>query len=145
MDSERIRSICLDLPHVVEAIKWKHYLAYWIGDREAGGKMFAMTDIDGARTGVFSFYCGAERFHELLENEGMCPAPYMFNHSWVALERWDALRAREIEEEVARAHALIYGKLPRRTKAVLDLPEKQRARIIRKRKKWLAARAKAKS
>jgi hypothetical protein len=69
----------------------------------------------------------------------------MFNHSWVALERWDALRAREIEEEVARAHALIYGKLPRRTKAVLDLPEKQRARIIRKRKKWLAARAKAKS
>jgi predicted DNA-binding protein (MmcQ/YjbR family) len=141
MDSERIRSICLGLPHVVEAIKWKHYLAYWIGDREAGGKMFAMTDIDGARTGVFSFCCGAERFHELLENEGMCPAPYMFNHNWVALERWDALRPREIEEEVTRAHALIYTKLPQRTKAVLDLPEKQRAKIIRERKKWLARRA----
>jgi predicted DNA-binding protein (MmcQ/YjbR family) len=140
MDSERIRSLCLGLPHVVEAIKWKHYLAYWIGDREAGGKMFAMTDIDGARTGVFSFCCGAERFHELLEHEGICPAPYMFNHNWVALERWDALRPREIEQEVVRAHTLIFEKLPRRTREVLALPEKQRARLISKRKKLLGAR-----
>ena len=140
MDSERIRSLCLGLPHVVEAIKWKHYLAYWIGDREAGGKMFAMTDIDGARTGVFSFCCGGERFHELLEHEGICPAPYMFNHSWVALERWDALRPREIAEEVTRAHALIYGRLPKRTKAILSLPERQRAKIILERRKLLGDR-----
>jgi predicted DNA-binding protein (MmcQ/YjbR family) len=144
MDSERIRSICLGLPHVVETVKWKHYLAYWIGDREAGGKMFAMIDIDGARTGVLSFHCGAERFHELLENEGICPAPYMFNHSWVALERWDGLRPREIEEELTRAHALIYEKLPKRTKAVLALPEKERAKLIRERKKLLEAKAGAK-
>jgi predicted DNA-binding protein (MmcQ/YjbR family) len=140
MDNERIRSICLGLPHVVEALKWKHYLAYWIGDRELGGKMFAMTDLDSARAGVFSFYCGAERFHELLENEGFCPAPYMFNHAWVALLRWNALRPREIVEESARAHALIYEKLPKRTKALLALPEKERAKIIFKRKRMLAAR-----
>jgi predicted DNA-binding protein (MmcQ/YjbR family) len=141
MDSERIRHLCLTLPHVVEAIKWKHYLAFWIGDRELGGKMFAMTDIDGARTGVFSFHCGPERYHELLEHEGICRAPYMFNHDWVALERWDAMRPREIEEEVCRAHALIYEKLPRRTKAALALPEKERAKLIRARKKLLAAKA----
>jgi predicted DNA-binding protein (MmcQ/YjbR family) len=140
MDSERIRSLCLGLPHVVEAIKWKHYLAFWIGDREVGGKMFAMNDIDGARTGVFSFYCGAERFHELLEHEGICPAPYMFNHSWVALERWDALRPREIEEEVIRAHAMIYGKLPQRTKEVLSMQKKLRSKLIRERRKLLGAR-----
>jgi predicted DNA-binding protein (MmcQ/YjbR family) len=145
MDSERIRSVCLGLPHVVEAIKWKHYLAYWIGDREAGGKMFAMIDIDRARTGVLSFHCGAERFHELLEIEGMCPAPYMFNHDWVALERWDALRPREVEEELVRAHTLIYEKLPKHTKVVLDLPEKQRAKLIRQRRKLLEAKAAAKA
>jgi predicted DNA-binding protein (MmcQ/YjbR family) len=140
MDSERIRSFCLSLPHVVEVIKWKHYLAYWVGDREAGGKMFSMTDVDGARTGVFSFHCGAERFHELLEHEGICRAPYMFNHNWVALERWDALRPREIEEEAARAYALVYEKLPKRTKEVLALPERQRAKLIRARRKLLGAR-----
>jgi predicted DNA-binding protein (MmcQ/YjbR family) len=144
MDNERIRAMCSRLPHVVEAIKWKHYLAYWIGDRELGGKMFAMTDLDRARTGVFSFHCGRERFHELLEIEGICPAPYMFNHAWVALERWDALRPREIEEELTRAHALIYAKLPKRTKAALALPEKERSKLIRERKKLLAEKSKAK-
>jgi predicted DNA-binding protein (MmcQ/YjbR family) len=131
MDNERIRSFCLGLPDVVEALKWKHYLAFWIGDRALGGKMFAMTDLDGARTGVFSFHCGAERFYELLEIEGICPAPYMFNHAWVALERWGALRPREIEEEASRAHVLIYEKLSRSTKALLAHPEKERARLIR--------------
>lgn len=142
MDSERIRSFCLGLPHVVEAIKWKHYLAYWIGDREAGGKMFAMIDIDGARTGVLSFHCGVERFHELLEKEGICRAPYMFNHNWVALEWWDALRPIEIEEELIRAHALIYDKLPKRTKEILNLPQRQRAKLIRERMR-LGAKANA--
>jgi hypothetical protein len=64
----------------------------------------------------------------------------MFNHNWVALERWDALRPREIEEEVVRAHTLIYEKLPRRTREILALPEKQRAKLIRKRKKLLGDR-----
>lgn len=142
MDNERVREFCLSLPHVVEALKWRHYLAYWIGDRAIGGKMFAMADLDGAGSGVFSFHCGAERFHEMLEHEGICPAPYMLNHGWVALERWSALRPREIEDELLRAHALIFAKLPSRTRAVLELPEKQRARFIRERKKELAAQGK---
>ena len=56
----------------------------------------------------------------------------------MALERWDALRPREIEEELKRAHALIFEKLPARTKAVLAMPEKERAKLIRERKKALA-------
>jgi hypothetical protein len=59
------------------------------------------------------------------------------------LERWDALRPREIEEELKRAYALIVEKLPKRTKAVLALPEKERAKAIRERKKLLADRAKS--
>jgi hypothetical protein len=39
---------------------------------------------------------------------------------------------------------LIYEKLPKRTKALLALPEKERAKVIRERKKVLAERAKAK-
>ena len=62
----------------------------------------------------------------------------------MTVERWDVLRPREIEEELKRAHALIYAKLPRRTKDVLALPDGERAKLIRERKKLVAARAKAK-
>jgi predicted DNA-binding protein (MmcQ/YjbR family) len=74
-----------------------------------------------------------------VEIDGIRPAPYSANSYWVAMERWDALRPREIEEDLARAHALIYEKLPKRTKAVLALSEKERAQVIRERKKLLAA------
>jgi predicted DNA-binding protein (MmcQ/YjbR family) len=144
MDNERIRQICLALPHAAETLNWGSVLVYWAGEREVGGKMFALTNADGMETPVLSFHCGAERYHELLEIEGICPAPHLARAYWVALERWDALRPRQIEEELARAHALIYEKLPKRTKAVLALPEKERAKLIRARKKLLAERAASK-
>ena len=142
MDNERIREICLELPHVVETLNWGHHLVYWAGDRDIGGKMFAMTDLDGAGTGVLWFHCGSERFHELIEKEGIIPSPYLAKAFWVTLERWNALRPREIEEELRRAHDLIFQKLPKRTKAVLDMPEAERKKLIRERKKLLASREK---
>ena len=130
MDNERIREICLGLPHVKETLNWGHHLVYWAGDRELGGKMFAMTDLDGTGTGVLWFHCGAERFHELLENEGIIASPYLAKAYWVTLERWDTLRAREIEEELRRAHALIFEKLPKRAKVLMALPEKERKKVL---------------
>lgn len=142
MDNERIRAICMALPHVTETLNWGHHLVYWAGDRDIGGKMFAMTDLDGSGTGVLWFHCGAERFHELLEVEGIVASPYLAKAYWVTVERWDALRPREIEEELRRAHDLILEKLPKRTKTVLALPEKERKKAISARKKELKARAK---
>jgi predicted DNA-binding protein (MmcQ/YjbR family) len=137
MDNERVREICLALPHVVETLNWGHVLVYWVGEREIGGKMFALTTLDGNRDGgpVLSFHCGAERFHELLEQEGMIAAPHLARAYWVAVERWDALRARDVEEELRLAHGLIYEKLPKRTRAALALPEKERAKGIKERGK----------
>jgi len=145
MDNERIGAICLALPHVVETVNWGHHLVYFVGDRDIGGKMFAMTDLDGTGTGVLWFHCGPERFHELLETEGFIPSPYLAKAWWVTVQRWDVLRAKQYEDELRRAHALIYDKLPQRTKAVLALPETERATVIRERKKTLTARAKSKS
>ncbi|HWE83600.1 MAG TPA: MmcQ/YjbR family DNA-binding protein [Terracidiphilus sp.] len=144
MDNERIREICMRMPHVTETLNWGHHLVYWAGDRDIGGRMFASTDVDGSGVGVLSFHCGAERFHELLETEGMRPTPYSAKQFWVTLERWDVLRPRQIEEELKRAYELIYAKLPKRTRDVLALPEKERNRIIRERKKVAAGRAKGK-
>ena len=144
MDNERIRAICLALPHVVETLNWGHHLVYFVGDKDIGGKMFAMTDLDGTGTGVLWFHCGAERFHELLEHEGIIASPYLARAYWVTVEGWDTLRPRQIEDELRRAHALIYEKLPKRTKTVLAMPDKERVRLIRERKKLLADRARAK-
>ncbi|HZB88093.1 MAG TPA: MmcQ/YjbR family DNA-binding protein [Terracidiphilus sp.] len=141
MDNERIRAICMALPHVAETVSWGHHLVYWAGDRDIGGKMFAMTDLDGSGTGVFWFHCGAERFHELLEIEGICASPYLAKAFWVTVERWDVLRPRQIEDELRRAHALIFEKLPKRTRTMLALPEKERTKAIRERKKLLKQRA----
>ena len=106
--------------------------------------MFAMTDLDGTGFGVLWFHCGAERFHELLEIEGISASPYLAKAHWVTLERWDALKPREIEEELRRAHELIFAKLPKRTRTLLAMPEKERVKLIRERKKVLAAREKMK-
>ena len=144
MDNERVRAICMALPHVCETLNWGHHLVYWVGDRDIGGKMFAMTDVDGSGTRVLWFHAGAERFHELLEVEGISGSPYLAKVHWVTVDRWDVLRAREIEDELRRAHGLIYEKLPTRTKKVLALPEAERKKVIRERKKAVAAREKAK-
>ena len=135
MDNERVREFCLSLAHVTETVSWGHHLVFWAGDRDLGGKMFAMTDLDGTRVGVLWFLCGAERVHELLEIDGIRATPYLAKAHWVTLERWDALRPRQIEEELRRAHALILEKLPPRTKKILALPKKERTKLIRERKK----------
>jgi predicted DNA-binding protein (MmcQ/YjbR family) len=145
MDNERIRDLCMSLPHVAETVNWGHHLVYWVGDRDIGGRMFASTDLDGSGVGVLSFHCGAERFHELLEVEGMRPTPYSAKQFWVTMECWNVLRSTQIEDELRRAHALIFEKLPKRTKTVLAMPEKERSRIIRERRKLRSARAKEKA
>ena len=140
MDNERIREICLSLPHVTETLNWGHHLVYWTADRDIGGKMFAMTDLDGTGYGVLLFHCGPDRFHELIENEDIVPSPYLAKAHWVTLLRWDVLRPRQIEEELRAAHALISAKLPPRTQKILALPEKDRKQLIRERKKKLASK-----
>ena len=144
MNVELLRSFLLSLPHVEETMQWGDNLVFWVGDKAIGGKMFAMTDLDGTGFGVLWFHCGAERFHELLEHEGISASPYLAKAYWVTVERWDALRPREIEEELRRAHSLIFEKLPKRTKTILAMPEKERAKLIHDRKKLLAERAKTK-
>jgi len=142
MDNERIREICLGLPHVTEAVGWGHHLVFWVGDKAIGGKMFALIYLDDAGTGVVWFHAGPERYSELLETEGIIPAPYMAKAHWVTVMRWDVLRARQWEEELRLAHGLVYEKLPKKVKTVLALPEKERLKLIGERRKALAEKAK---
>lgn len=123
MDAERARAFLLTLPNVVESGSatphWGEKLVFRVGTQEDGGKMFAQFDFTEEEQTVLSFAAGPEGFHELLEREGVVPAPYRARIHWVALEGWNAFKRVELEELLRRAHALTYAKLPKKTQTLL--------------------------
>jgi predicted DNA-binding protein (MmcQ/YjbR family) len=141
MDAESVRAHLLKLPLVVETMQWGDNLVYWVGDKAVGGKMFALVGLDGSH-GAMSFSAGPERFAELVEREGLVPAPYMARIYWVALERWDALPASELKSLLKDARDLTWDKLPQRTKDALALPPAELRNLIAERRKRLDAKAK---
>jgi predicted DNA-binding protein (MmcQ/YjbR family) len=145
MDAERIRSYILTLPHAVETMQWGANLVFWLGDKAIGGKMFALVNLEPDGKAVISYAAGPQRYSELLEVEGVIPAPYMARIYWVAVERWSVFRTPEWERELLAAHTLTFDKLPPRTRAVLAMSPTQQKRLIADRKKLLAARAAAKA
>ena len=124
------RAFLLGLPHVVETMQWGDNLVFWVGDKAVGGKMFCLVNLDAGAHGVVSYSAGAERFAELVEREGIVPAPYMARIHWVAAERWDVLRNAEWESELRAAHAITLAKLPKGVREVLAMPERARAKLI---------------
>ncbi|AXC13097.1 hypothetical protein ACPOL_3818 [Acidisarcina polymorpha] len=141
MDAERIRDFLRKLPHVQETVQWGNNLVFWVGDKVVGGKMFTVVNLDEDGQAVISFSAGPERYHELLENEGVIPAPYLARIHWVALERWHALSANELLDLLKDARDLTYRKLPKRTKDLLALSPAALQEAVQERRKLLAARA----
>src|SRR5437763_2490083 len=141
MDAERIRAYLLTLPHAVETMQWGANLLFWVGDKGIGGKMFALVNLEGDGKAIISYAAGPERYAELLDIEGVIPAPYMARIYWVAVERWRVFRTAEWEQELLAARTLTFNKLPPRTRAVLAMSPAQQKRLIADRKKLLAAKA----
>ena len=148
MDTERLRAYLLTLPHVVETMQWGANLVFWVGDKAIGGRMFAGVDLNepadhAARRhrAILSYAAGPERYPELIEVEGLIPAPYAARNFWVAAERWDVFTAAEWQRELHAAHALILAKLPLKTRKVLALPAAELRRLITARRKLLAGKA----
>jgi predicted DNA-binding protein (MmcQ/YjbR family) len=142
MDAERLRAWLLTLPDVAETMQWGETLVYWVGDKSIGGKMFAVISL-GAPNSVMSFAAGPEGFAELVEREGVFPAPYLARAHWVAVERWDTLPVQELKALLARAREIICAKLPKRTRDVLAKRPAEKKKMIAARKKTLAARGKS--
>ncbi|MDX6462409.1 MAG: hypothetical protein QOE55_6106 [Acidobacteriaceae bacterium] len=141
MDAERLRAYLLRLPHVVETMQWGANLVFWVGDKAIGGKMFAVLNLDDGQKAVLSFAAGPERYAELLEIEGVFPAPYLARAHWVALKHWGVFRSSELEDLLEHGRRLIYDKLPRKTTEVLAMPPSVQRKLLKEKKKLLAARA----
>ena len=108
MDIERFRQICNSLPGVEEGIKWENHLCFMIAE-----KMFAVFALEPTET-VCSFKCEEAVFHELTEQAGVIPAPYLARYHWVALESFDALSDDTLETLLGESYRLILEKLPKK-------------------------------
>jgi predicted DNA-binding protein (MmcQ/YjbR family) len=137
MDAEQVRAIVRKLPHMQETVQWGETLVFWVGDKVVGGKMFALVNMEGDGKAVMSFSAGPERYSELLEREGIIPAPYMARIHWVAIQHWQAIEPRELSALLANAHSLTFAKLPRRTKDMLVLPAAELRKLVKERRKML--------
>jgi predicted DNA-binding protein (MmcQ/YjbR family) len=114
MDLEAIRTFCLSLPHVTERVQWGNDLLFCIG-----GKMFAVATLDPTYSTKLSFKCTPEKFAELVESEGIIPAPYVARYHWVALEDWNALSQKELKGFLKTAYQLVHDKLPKKVRSGL--------------------------
>ena len=110
-----VRACCLALPHATEDVQWEHDLLFRIA-----GKMFCVANMEPQLVPTkIAFKCTPEKFAELVEIEGIIPAPYMARNHWVAMIEMEALRQSEIKELIQASYQLILEKLPKNKQAAL--------------------------
>lgn len=128
MDTESVRAYCLSFPHATENVQWGNDLLFKIA-----GKIFAVMTLDAPSKYCLCFKCTEEKFNELIEQDGIDPAPYMARNKWAALERFDVLSDRELKELLQTSYQLVHDKLPKKVQAELNQqtdtgPTRSRAR-----------------
>lgn len=111
MNLDSIRACCLALPHASEKVQWENDLLFTIG-----GKIFAVTPLEPAPF-VLTFKPDPEHRLELLEMDGVEPAPYLARAGWVSVRRWDVFRDAEWRNLVSESYRMILAKLPKKLQA----------------------------
>lgn len=114
MNIDSVRAYCLSLPQAAEKIQWENDLLFTIG-----GKIFAVTPLEPAPF-VLTFKPDPEHRLELLEIEGVEPAPYLARAGWVSVRRWDNFRDSEWRDLIAESYRMIVSKLPKKVQAQLS-------------------------
>ena len=123
MRLDAVREFCRALPGATEDVKWGNDLVFSIG-----GKMFAVVCLEPPHQ--MSFKCTPEAFAELIEREGIIPAPYLARAMWVQeRELGEVLERRAREDLLATAYELVRAKLPRRRNAAAKQAKKLRMRV----------------
>jgi len=111
MDIEFIRKYCLSFPGVQEMIQWGSSLLF-----KVGGKIFVMYNLDESDDNKVSLKCSPEKFREMIEEEGVIPAPYLARNNWICLQEGNKLRISLIKSLIEGSYKLVFNRLPRRIK-----------------------------
>ncbi|HEY6251442.1 MAG TPA: MmcQ/YjbR family DNA-binding protein [Candidatus Angelobacter sp.] len=106
---DRVREFCLSLPHTTEDIQWESHLLFRIAK-----KMYCIVSLEPQSPTKMSLKCTPEKFAELVEVDGIIPAPYMARNHWVAFVDLNALRQNEIRDLIRNSYQLVFERLPKK-------------------------------
>jgi predicted DNA-binding protein (MmcQ/YjbR family) len=113
MNIDQLRTLCLSFPGATEHEIWQDDLTFKVAN-----KMFAHSVLVVAPVWL-SFKASPENFAELVERQGIIPAPYLARAQWVALETRDAIPQGELSSLLREAYDLVVAKLPKKAQAAL--------------------------
>jgi predicted DNA-binding protein (MmcQ/YjbR family) len=111
MNVEALRRYCLSFAQATENLQWGEDLCF-----KVGGKIFTVVSLGGVPQSM-SVKCAPEKFSELIEQEGIKPAPYVGRYKWVLLESLDVLRDSEIKDLIRQSYEMVSAKVPKSKKA----------------------------
>jgi predicted DNA-binding protein (MmcQ/YjbR family) len=114
MNIEWVRKFCMALPHTTESVQWGANLVFKIG-----GRIYAIVALEPADHWI-SFKCSSDDFADLVEREGVVPAPYLARAQWVALETEGAIPAAELKSLLRTAYALVFTRLTKKSQRELS-------------------------
>jgi len=112
-----LREFCLGLDHATEDVQWENVLLFRIA-----GKIFCTTPLEPSSPVKVCFKCTPEKFAQLVEIEGIIPAPYMARNYWIAMVEINALRQAEIKELIRNSYQLVFARLSKRLQHKLNQP-----------------------
>ena len=98
--------MCRALPGSTEDVKWGADLVFSVG-----GKMFTVVCLDPPHT--VAFKCTPDAFAELVERDGIIPAPYLARAMWVQERAADVLERRELQVLLKASYELVVAGLPK--------------------------------
>jgi predicted DNA-binding protein (MmcQ/YjbR family) len=82
-------------------------------------KIFALVALEGTGSSLVTFKCTPADFTDLIEVDGIIPAPYLARNHWVALTNLDALPRAEIRRRILQSYELVGSRLPKKTQREL--------------------------
>ena len=122
MTSDSLRRYCLSFPEATENLQWGDDLCF-----KVRGKIFTMLGLDSVPQRL-CFKCDPESFAELVEREGIIPAPYVGRYKWVMVEAPEALRDSELKELIRQSYEMVSAKAPSKKKKSTPVKPRRKAK-----------------
>jgi predicted DNA-binding protein (MmcQ/YjbR family) len=120
-DADWLRKLCLSLPDATEKLQWGENLCF-----KVRGKIFAIVDLSQGKLTPITLKCAPEKFHELLEIEGISPAPYVGRYKWILLANSNVLPSDELGDLIRQSYDLVVAKTPKKQAGRKRTPSQRR-------------------
>lgn len=115
MDIEKVRTLCLQLPHTSESIKYGDQLCFLVA-----GKSFCSANIKFLEK--IKLKVPDDEFEMMCEREGISPAPFGgARFKWIQVDDFHYLNEREWHFYINQSYEIIKASLPKKVLKELSI------------------------